>query len=129
MFTYERLCNRASLRVTLACVHRSNCGLTLQLRDAHQIFSGRCWCSLHPRDTIFQSTSAVSGGPFEAACYPSLLVHITHLCFFFSPLSIEVTAPVSMKEVGGYIEKQVAYLSGEALLNYFSINHTFATCL
>lgn len=47
---------------------------------------------------------------------------------FVSPLSIEVTVPVSMKEVGGYIEKQVAYLSGEALLNYFSINHTFATC-
>lgn len=41
------------------------------------------------------------------------------------PLSIEVTVPVSMKEVGGYIEKQVAYLSGEARLNDFSINHTF----
>lgn len=28
----------------------------------------------------------------------------------------EVTVPVSMKEVGGYIEKQVAYLSGDTLL-------------
>lgn len=27
--------------------------------------------------------------------------------------------PVSMKEVGGYIEKQVAYLSGEFLFNHF----------
>jgi len=26
----------------------------------------------------------------------------------------EVTVPVSLKEVGGYIEKQVAYLTGEA---------------
>lgn len=35
---------------------------------------------------------------------------------FIAPLFIEVTVPVSMKEVGGYIEKQVAYLSGEARL-------------
>lgn len=45
---------------------------------------------------------------------------------FIVPLFIEVTVPVSMKEVRGYIEKQVAYLSGEAPLNDFSINHTFA---
>lgn len=45
---------------------------------------------------------------------------------FIVPLFIEVTVPVSMKEVGGYIEKQVAYLSGEAQFNDFSINHTFA---
>lgn len=45
---------------------------------------------------------------------------------FIVPLFTEVTVPVSMKEVGGYIEKQVAYLSGEARLNEFSINHTFA---
>lgn len=45
---------------------------------------------------------------------------------FIVPLFVEVTVPVSMKEVGGYIEKQVAYLSGEARLNDFSINHTFA---
>ncbi|CAG09815.1 unnamed protein product, partial [Tetraodon nigroviridis] len=35
--------------------------------------------------------------------------------------------PVSMKEVGGHIEKQVAYLSGEALVKYFSVNHPFAS--
>lgn len=46
---------------------------------------------------------------------------------FITPLSTEVTVPVSMKEVGGYIEKQVAYLSGEALVNYFIINHPFAS--
>lgn len=32
-----------------------------------------------------------------------------------------------MKEVGGHIEKQVAYLSGEALVQYFSVNHPFAS--
>lgn len=46
---------------------------------------------------------------------------------FITPFSAEVTVPVSMKEVGGYIEKQVAYLSGEALGNYFSINHPFTS--
>lgn len=34
-------------------------------------------------------------------------------CFKCAYLFPEVTVPVSMKEVGGYIEKQVAYLSGE----------------
>lgn len=29
-------------------------------------------------------------------------------------LPAEVTVPVSMKEVGGYIQKQVAFLSGES---------------
>lgn len=45
---------------------------------------------------------------------------------FIVPLFIEVMVPVNMKEVGGYIEKQAAYLSGETWLNDFSINHTFA---
>lgn len=40
---------------------------------------------------------------------------------FIPPLSTEATVPVSMKEVGGYIEKQVAYLSGEALVDSFSV--------
>lgn len=33
--------------------------------------------------------------------------------------SSEVTTPLSMKEVGGYIEKQVAYLSGESSETYW----------
>lgn len=39
-------------------------------------------------------------------------VLIIQLCY--SCCSSEVTTPLSMKEVGGYIEKQVAYLSGES---------------
>lgn len=46
---------------------------------------------------------------------------------FIAPLSPEVTVPVSLKEVGGYIEKQVAYLSGEAWLHDLSIHHPFAS--
>lgn len=34
-------------------------------------------------------------------------------CWSISLLYPEVSIPVSMKEVAGYIEKQVAYLSGE----------------
>lgn len=42
-------------------------------------------------------------------------------CFF---VDAEVTVPVSMKEVGGYIEKQVAYLSGETAVIIFG--HTLS---
>ena len=38
---------------------------------------------------------------------------LSNVCFLFLCLLAEVTVPLSLKEVGGYIEKQVAYLSGE----------------
>lgn len=44
---------------------------------------------------------------------------------FITPLFTEVTVPMSIKEVEGYIEKQVAYMSGETLVNCFSFNHPF----
>uniref|UniRef100_A0AAX7SG88 MCF.2 cell line derived transforming sequence a n=1 Tax=Astatotilapia calliptera TaxID=8154 RepID=A0AAX7SG88_ASTCA len=53
-----------------------------------------CFCFLHLSDYLF----------IFLHCFPKSLD--------FSDLLAEVTVPVSMKEVGGYIEKQVAYLSG-----------------
>lgn len=48
-----------------------------------------------------------------------LSVAMIQLCsFYFVKWSSEVTNPLSMKEVGGYIEKQVAYLSGESSATY-----------
>lgn len=48
-----------------------------------------------------------------------LSVTMIQLCsFYVVKWSSEVTNPLSMKEVGGYIEKQVAYLSGESSANY-----------
>ena len=41
---------------------------------------------------------------------------LSNIWFLFLCLLAEVTVPLSLKEVGGYIEKQVAYLSGEASL-------------
>lgn len=40
-------------------------------------------------------------------------LRVMHLSVYFMYHVVEVTVPVSLKEVGGYIEKQVAYLSGE----------------
>lgn len=54
-----------------------------------------CFCFLHLSNYLF----------IFLHCFPKSLD--------FSDLLAEVTVPVSMKEVGGYIEKQVAYLSGE----------------
>lgn len=45
--------------------------------------------------------------------YLFIFLHCFPKSLDFSALLAEVTVPVSMKEVGGYIEKQVAYLSGE----------------
>jgi len=39
-------------------------------------------------------------------------------------VSSEVTVPVSLQEVAGYIEKQVAYLSGGVFVFYFLETYT-----
>lgn len=58
---------------------------------------------------------------------PYASVIFIHLCsLYLVNWSSEVTTPLSMKEVGGYIEKQVAYLSGESLATYWMISWVLA---
>jgi len=44
---------------------------------------------------------------------------VSFVYVIYMHVSSEVTVPVSLQEVAGYIEKQVAYLSGGVFVFYF----------
>lgn len=46
---------------------------------------------------------------------------VTEVWLHSLPVFPEVTVPMSMKEVGGFIEKQVAYLSGKNAIKDHSL--------